>query len=287
MIHLDEISEKDATGIVADIYKDIRRRLGLPVVNFIYRHLATKPELFKEIWSAIVESLDNGDITKSATEYMATMNASWIKPLPEIFLEECGIDEDERLIAFNTLKVYERANKINAVIIVHLLSNNESQEIDRPHTSGKLQSQSGESAMEQILPMQDLALLSPRKVEMLDALTNITVGRQPGIPVVPSLFRHFAHNSSLMTSFWVALSSTESREKLVIWEKALKQRTKEDAFRMKGPRIKLDTETIKVLEAFSNTIILRMLGTGRILERLMSGEAMNGQATSFQTETVK
>jgi hypothetical protein len=272
MFHLDEVSEKDATGIVADIYQDIRVRLGLPIVNLIYRLLATKPELFEEVWSAVVDSLDDGDITRSMTAYMETMKATWIEPLPAVFLEECGINEAERRIAFNTLKVYERANKINAVIIMHLLSNIESQEIGNTRTSSTWQPQPGEHTVEQIFPMQDITLLSPRQVEMLEALTITTVGRHQGVPIIPSLFRHFAHNSSLMTAFWVAVSSTESREKLAIWENGLKLRAKEDAFQMKASPVKLDPETTKVLTAFGNTIIIRMLGTGRILESLLSGE---------------
>lgn len=272
MYQLDEVSEKEATGIVAEIYQDIRVRLGLPFVNLIYRHLATKPEILEEIWSAAVESLDVGDISRSVTEYLETMNATWIEPLPAIFLEECGVDEELRHIALATLNAYERANKINAIIIMHLLSNIESQDQDRTRTLHKWQPQPGKNAAEPILPMQDMSLLSPSKVEMLKALSYITIGRQQGAEVVPSLFRHFAQNSSLLTAFWVALSSTESREKLVVWENALKKRAKEDALQMKGPLVKLDTETSKVLTAFGDTIIIRMLGAGRILQRLMSGE---------------
>jgi hypothetical protein len=66
-----------------------------------------------------------------------------------------------------------------------------------------------------------------------------------------------------------------SQEKLGVWEKGLKQRIKEDAFQMKGPPVKLDTETTEVLTAFSNTIIIRMLGAGRILERQLIGETDN------------
>jgi hypothetical protein len=82
LFHLNEVSEKDATGIVADIYQDIRVRLGLPMVNLIYRHLATNPELFEMVWSTVAQLLDEGDITKTVTPYMGTMKATWIEPIP-------------------------------------------------------------------------------------------------------------------------------------------------------------------------------------------------------------
>jgi hypothetical protein len=80
-----------------------------------------------------------------------------------------------------------------------------------------------------------------------------------------------------MTSFWIAVSSKESREKLALWEDGLKKRAREDASQMRSLSVKLDQETTKVLTAFGNTIIIRMLGTGRILERLLSGERKEGK----------
>jgi hypothetical protein len=94
-------------------------------------------------------------------------------------------------MALNTLKVYERANKINAVIVMYLLSNTESQEVGNARNSIKWQSQIGENTEEQILPMQNLTLLSTRQVEMLEALTTVTVGRHQGIPMDPLIISPF------------------------------------------------------------------------------------------------
>jgi len=272
MRQLDEVSEKDATGIVAEIYQDIRTRLGLPFVNLIYRHLATKPETLEKIWYTVSHSLDVGNVSGSIAEYMQTMHANWIEPLPSVFLEACHVDEDERQSALYTLETYQRANQINAVIITHLLNGRNTK---RSHTSTLSNSNLLLEIQRagKILPMQDVNLLSPSKIEMLEKLSRVATGSNSEGNIIPSLIRHFAHNDSLMTVFWCALSSKEACKQMEIWQQHLRECAVKDALLIKAPSVELDTETIKVLSAFGNQIILRMLGVGRVLQKVMSGES--------------
>ena len=47
------IPEADATCEIAAIYGDIRETLGVPVVNLIWRHLATMPDALPWTWSVV------------------------------------------------------------------------------------------------------------------------------------------------------------------------------------------------------------------------------------------
>ena len=45
------VTEQNAEGQVAEIYQDIRATLGVPVVNLIWRHLATFPGALEWSWA--------------------------------------------------------------------------------------------------------------------------------------------------------------------------------------------------------------------------------------------
>jgi len=47
------ISESEATGLIAEIYADIRSVYRVGVVNLIWRHLATIPGGLPWVWSTI------------------------------------------------------------------------------------------------------------------------------------------------------------------------------------------------------------------------------------------
>ena len=47
------VTEQNAEGQVAEIYQDIRATLGVPVVNLIWRHLATFPGALEWSWASI------------------------------------------------------------------------------------------------------------------------------------------------------------------------------------------------------------------------------------------
>ena len=42
-----EIAEADATGRTREIYDDFKASIGLPMVNLVYRHMATTPEWWR------------------------------------------------------------------------------------------------------------------------------------------------------------------------------------------------------------------------------------------------
>ena len=54
------ITEKDATGEVAELYADIRQTLGVPLVNLIWRNLATIPGALAWAWLSVKPVFENG-----------------------------------------------------------------------------------------------------------------------------------------------------------------------------------------------------------------------------------
>jgi diketogulonate reductase-like aldo/keto reductase len=63
--YLAEIAEEDAEGAVAELYEDIRRVLGLPLVNLVYRHLAAVGRL-EEVWRVLPRMVAAGSVLRRA-----------------------------------------------------------------------------------------------------------------------------------------------------------------------------------------------------------------------------
>jgi hypothetical protein len=82
---LPEISEPAATGQVRRLYADIREVMGVPLVNLVYRHLATEPAALDWAWGAVRPHFRSGALHAQASTLrrtVATMVDGWGLPLP-------------------------------------------------------------------------------------------------------------------------------------------------------------------------------------------------------------
>ena len=59
------ISESEATGLIAQIYADIRSVNRVSAVNLIWRHLATIPGALPWVWTTISCPLDDNRLALS------------------------------------------------------------------------------------------------------------------------------------------------------------------------------------------------------------------------------
>ncbi|MES2185028.1 MAG: hypothetical protein V4505_10825 [Pseudomonadota bacterium] len=63
---LPEVAEAAATGQVRRLYTDIRQVMGVPLVNLVYRHLATQPEALDWAWGAVRPHFVSGAVHTQA-----------------------------------------------------------------------------------------------------------------------------------------------------------------------------------------------------------------------------
>src|SRR5207249_2369114 len=69
---LAEISERAATGEIAAIYAELRATLGVPLVNLVFRHMATVPGCLEWAWRCLAP-LYRGEAIHRAGANMAAM----------------------------------------------------------------------------------------------------------------------------------------------------------------------------------------------------------------------
>lgn len=78
---LTELSEADATGKIADIYREIRHYCAVPYVSSMQRHLATRPGVLEWAWAAIRPAFVDGTISETAWQLA---RAPDVPPLPRM-----------------------------------------------------------------------------------------------------------------------------------------------------------------------------------------------------------
>jgi hypothetical protein len=76
------IAEANATGENAEIFADIRRVLGVDVVNLIWRHLATIPGALPRAWGSLRPLYVDGTIGAEAAALHGDLDFPRLPPFP-------------------------------------------------------------------------------------------------------------------------------------------------------------------------------------------------------------
>jgi hypothetical protein len=192
---LAEIPEAAATGRIAELYVDIRSVCGLPMVNLVYRHLATEPGLLERCWAGLRPNLASAAAAAGAAELVrlaATPGAQALRPAT---VAASGLTGEQIRLAGATLAAYARGNSLNVLAMFALLDG----------CDGRSDATEAEpTAREPILPMAPLDALTPRAAALLDEISLGVVGAEEP-RLVPSLFRHFAADERQLTLIWSVL----------------------------------------------------------------------------------
>jgi hypothetical protein len=184
---LAETPEAAATGRPAELYADIRAVLGVPMVNLVYRHLATIPGTLEACWGALRPNLASAAAASMAATLVDLVSAGEVGPLPR---EHCSG------LANATLAAYRRSNSLNLLGMWALL--------DGCRGRGAGGEELRAPPVREILPMAALEALQPATAALLDEMSRAIVGRsEPRL--VPSLLRHFAGDARLLALLWAAL----------------------------------------------------------------------------------
>jgi hypothetical protein len=146
----------------------------LPLVNLIYRHLAVEPGRLEGIWESL--------------------------RIPRSALVAVGVDDQLMRRVLATLEAYNYANPRNLLAIHALLGGSEGAH-ERAQAAGAPQRH---FAPAELLPMADLRSVGGQVRALLEEMSQDFAA--PGETIlIPSLFRHFAHNPGLLALLWVAL----------------------------------------------------------------------------------
>ena len=187
---LPEISEREASGRVAELYEEIRRTVGLPLVNLVYRVLAATDRL-DDAWSQLGPNLRDPSVPAAADELVGEVTTS-CPPIPATALAAVGLAGSTLASARSTTAAYMHANPRNLLAVTALLEEAPGSD-SAPPASAELPP----APAWDILPMAQLGELSPEARALLDEMSAPLVVPGEGA-LVPSLLRHFAHDPAVL-----------------------------------------------------------------------------------------
>lgn len=207
---LPEIKENDAKGHIAALYDDIRAVIGVPMINLIFRHMATVPGCLDWAWATTRPLYLSGAIPKAAAALTESIlpgqTADLTGPISAAGLSTDDIDGMSRV-----LDSYGRANPMNLVglKVIDLALD----QMPQDDTVGQAPAVSDEmlltpEGMPDLLPMIDPTTAPDRTRGALSRLARQIHGGDTG--VIPSLYRHFGAWPDFLEELESALEPTLS-----------------------------------------------------------------------------
>lgn len=194
---LPELSEDRATGSTKEIYEQIKRLCGVPMVALIYRHLATLPGALEWAWSAIGPAMASGRLQEAAwrvaRETRPEPMAAFLRPA----LEALGIDDQGLREIRAVVEAYNRANPVNLLAVrclARLIEGANSK--DTLAWAAQPAEWTPPPPLGPLIPMVDLAAMPEPVAQLLFAVASR--GAQADIRVVPSLYRHFGNRPGFL-----------------------------------------------------------------------------------------
>ena len=196
------ITENDATGEVAELYTDIRKTLGIPLVNLIWRNLATMPGALAWAWLSVKPLYESGQIQNEAVALMEGMQLPSVPQLPNTALRAVGIDARAEETIRGILDSYDRSNPLNLVALCALLAilrNNSPDDAAGPAAT------KSQPALNVTLPaLVNLHGASDDIAELVRAINRL--GARGRDHILVSMPRHLAHWPGFLALYWTLIA---------------------------------------------------------------------------------
>jgi hypothetical protein len=204
------VPESEAGGDTAALYADIRATLGVPVVNLVWRHLATMPGGLDWCWAAVKPLYTTGAIAAEAEALRASLPLPELPRLPVEVLEALGLTAADRAGIAGVLTAYDRSNAMNLIALSALLMRLDGAGTGASPAIARLPSTAGdEAALPKLLTSAEMAPATAALVRRLNLL-----GERADGSVVASMYRHLAHWPAYLALAWVSVAPLEADGRL-------------------------------------------------------------------------
>ncbi|GAA4333113.1 hypothetical protein GCM10023144_24000 [Pigmentiphaga soli] len=209
---IGEIPESQATGPVAELYGDIRRTLGVGLVNLVYRHLATVPGALQWAWAHLKPHFASGALDRQAAVLRAQVRQA-VMPWAACFPADLAA-RPHAAAAARLARAYNLNNSRNLLALTHLLGLSAAGEAANPAPAPACEDPACEPAGPEIpLPaMPDWDRLGGKDRERILRLNRLAEDGEPSI--VAGLYRHLAVWPALAGAIEPALTGLAARGEL-------------------------------------------------------------------------
>ena len=188
---LAQISESAATGDLKALYDDMRRVVRTPLVNLIYRHMATMPGALPWAWSLIRPLALAGVIQSGIDRLVAELATPSLTPITTPGLRSAGLDAAEERRALRVIAAYNRGNTFNLISLTTLRL---ALDGDIAHRAAPPFAPAPTDALPEIPPIVRASDLDPRTAAQLERIAQY----HSGDGVLPSFYLHLANWPELL-----------------------------------------------------------------------------------------
>ncbi|HEY1797937.1 MAG TPA: hypothetical protein VGG57_17625 [Stellaceae bacterium] len=206
------IAEASATGAVAEIFADIRRVLGVEVVNLIWRHLATIPDALPWAWGMLRPLYADGTIAREAQALHGRLALPRLPPLPHDLLAAIGLGRDEQATIRNILAAYDRTNAMALVALSALLCRLDEPPAATARLAEEKPKPSPEPAPIPLPPLPSIESLPEPVANLVLALNRFGTRRKN--PVLASMYRHLAYWPGYLALTWALIAPLDADDSL-------------------------------------------------------------------------
>ena len=203
------ITEDEASGEIAELYEEIRRSLGVPVVNLIWRHLATIPGALPWAWNSLKPLYASGAITNAAVSLRSSLRPESNLGISSSTLKSVSLSSDDLRSITVVLNSYERSNSLNLIALNALLAKIDGVE---DHTQDELTQVTADDGIVHG-EMPELLVLSNMEASVRELVEDLNrIGGRSDI--LPSMYRHLAHWPQYLGLLHVLLKTIETESGL-------------------------------------------------------------------------
>jgi len=269
---LPEIRQEDASVDIGRIYSDIKRASGTPLVNLIYRHLATIPGGLEWVWGCIRMNWGYDGLLRAAAA-MPAANVTMI--LPTSLWRIVGLSDSDLTGIRSLIAQYNLTNAANIIgitALAHVARNPACCSNDAMLDWMEVPSGAPIAATPSV---PKLAALAPDIRSLVYFVNGLGEEGQP--TMVASLFRHLTLWPSSLAVTAALLAPLAQSGELT----RLRQETIRAAERIAGELISSPgmgfppppqaarEALLRALDLFRTTLIAKMLPVGQILSQAL------------------
>ncbi len=202
------IAEASATGSVATLFEDIRQTLGVPVVNLIWRHLATIPDGLEFAWTSLKPVYVSGQVASEAHALNQVLNIPRLPGMSTSTLAAAGLTQADIDSISVVIASYERSNARNLVAMGALLAKLDNiTSVDSGAAVDTLEIPAVSGQMPALPSMEDMSASVRELVNDMNQLG----GR---MTVMPTMYRHLSHWPSYLAQLHVLLKPLDADGRL-------------------------------------------------------------------------
>lgn len=271
---MPSISEADATGEIAALYADIRQTLGVPLVNLIWRNLATIPGALDWAWTTLKPVYEDGSIQAEARALRIGQSLPEVAVLSPSALSDAGLSVADLTTIETILDSYERSNPLNLVAIGALLVLLQGKFDDAPATTpaDRVAEPPVAGGLPSLLSLDEMVTETAELARAVNAL-----GARGRTHIMVSMPRHLAHWPAYLDLYRSVIAPLDDDGRLAASIDAViadgRSRGALLASRLANrpePQGEARAATIATLEDFYENAIARMIPVVGLLKKAMS-----------------